>query len=129
MLEAQQFRNLEIGAVGQFLLGARFVIFACPDVGGATGWTAEGTVCLRYLIYSRPTCFLQQAEPRLRIRAKQFRLCVSRKLAFANEGAYALFAEWERIVGAEQHAVRAHDLDQKLQGALVEDRGINIKSV
>src|SRR5580658_5298899 len=113
MLEAQQFRNLEIGAVRQFLPRWGAVIRACridaPDV--AASWTPEGTVALLELVDRLLACFLRKAEPGLRIRAEQFRLYVRWQSAGANQRAYAFFAEWERIVGAEQDAVRAHDLD------------------
>jgi hypothetical protein len=72
MLETEQLRNLEIGAVGQFLAGLRLAIFACRAHGvrGGAGWAAEGAACLRYFIFSWRSRFLRQAEPRLRIRAE-----------------------------------------------------------
>src|SRR5580704_5339851 len=113
MLEAQQFRNPEIGAVGELLPGAGVIILAGFVDSCRTGvdWTTEGIVCLRCAVCGWRGGFLRQAEPGLRVRAEQFGCHIHRKLAFANERADALFTEWERIVGAEQDAVLAHDFD------------------
>src|SRR5580704_10983283 len=82
MLEAQQFRNLEIGAVCQFFVGARVIIFAGYV---AADWTAEGTICLRCVICGWRGAFIRHAEPGLRVRAEQFHFQLRGELACANE--------------------------------------------
>ena len=46
-----------------------------------------------------------------------------------DDAADALLAEWERVVGSEEHRRRAHDVDQIAQGTGVVDRRIDVESV
>src|SRR5450432_3750380 len=74
-------------------------------------------------------CGRFKTEPFRGIVNQQVRLGRTQQGTFANERTDALLAERKWVIGAKNYALRAHFVDEKFQGALIENGRIHKKAI
>src|SRR5579863_4015051 len=99
MLQLEQFRNLQVGAVGE-------LVAAGHDCAVGSG-----------------NLFFAAFKPKElpRIFTEYLSLCIRGKTASSNQRSNILLAERKRIIRAQQYPLLPHGIDQKLQSFLIKD--------